>query len=176
METLTNNILDHWDAADAAIRAEGSAWYAEARESARKLSAETGHSLETCVAVIAATSPRLQWSRNLIVAAEILRTRNARGVLGNSLNAALRAMDSEDPIESLTGPKVRAFARNLLGDPEAVTVDVWAALIATGTKEFEPSQYAEISDAYREAALFVGVTPAEMQATTWIVARNGRAT
>jgi hypothetical protein len=35
--------------------------------------------------------------------------------------------------------------------------------------------YQAVAQAYRTAAQRVGVTPSTMQATTWIVARNGKA-
>jgi hypothetical protein len=112
--------------------------------------------------------------------------------MGASLKNAQRALDSDEPLSTLNGNKVKAFAANLLGDEDSVTVDVWAVRVAFGaSKEFkstvgdsEPVRpenllakagvYAAIADAYREAARQLGVAPSTVQAVTWVVIRNGR--
>ncbi len=61
-----------------------------------------------------------------------------------------------------------------------MTVDVWALRVALGAHVVDEKiitrkgGYALVADAYRTAAAEAGVTPATMQAATWIVARNGR--
>jgi hypothetical protein len=62
-----------------------------------------------------------------------------------------------------------------------VTVDVWAVRVALGTRPdaeqclTRVGVYDALEHCYRLAAQRAGVDPTTMQATTWIVARNGRA-
>jgi hypothetical protein len=109
------------------------------------------------------------------------------GVMGRSIAFAQSALDAYanggDPLATLNGPKTSNFARNLLGDTDAVTIDAWAARVALpelGRKDVDrvmgrKGVYDGIAEAYRTAADRRGVSPSTMQATTWIVARNGRA-
>lgn len=91
-----------------------------------------------------------------------------------------------DPVEALVGKnpygtmKIVSFHRNLLGDPNAVTVDrhaIRAALPGTGDEAFDTKEaarrlgnkgtYAKVAQAYRLAAKKHGITPVEMQALVW---------
>ena len=90
---------------------------------------------------------------------------------------ARKALESDNPLGTFGGPKTRAFARNISGDREAVTVDVWACRVAgiDETKLSRVGVYEAVAQAYRDAASVKGVDPATMQATTWVTARGGRA-
>ena len=133
--------------------------------------------------MVAHLSPRISWGRALMAAEELLlHDQVLPGTMGRSVAGAREAMVSHAPMSTLRGPKIKNFARNLLGDPEAVTVDVWAMRVALGRKRTDhdlvlgrAGVYDAVAHCYRVAARRAGVTPATMQATTWIVARNGRA-
>jgi hypothetical protein len=153
-------------------------------------------SREHAAAVVAHLSPRTTWTRNVAGAyamvsayrkgeatsGEAFAAGRAARCMERNVTAALQALYSDDPLATLNGPKVKRFAWNLLGYREAVTVDVWAARVAIGETTDDPEKvlgwagvYDAIEHAYRLAARRVGVDPTTMQATTWIVARNGRA-
>jgi hypothetical protein len=55
------------------------------------------------------------------------------GTLANRAKA-WRIACGEDPDAVLSGPKVRAFFANIMGDVDAVTIDVWAARAAEGRR------------------------------------------
>jgi hypothetical protein len=83
-----------------------------------------------------------------------------------------------DPAPAMRSPKTRAFVDNLscLVSDE-VTVDVWARRIAEGdldlkAKGIGEKLYAQYAEAYREVARDVGRRPCEVQAITWVEARN----
>jgi hypothetical protein len=176
VETLTRRILRTFDRATASDVEAGATWYDEAHDLAVSLS--VGNlDVERTASVIAALSPRTTWTRNvrgatlLIEEGEVLP-----GLIGRNVETADRAL--VHGFKALTGPKTSAFARNIAGDVEAVTVDVWAARVVQVDPETQLGRkgvYDAVAHAYRLAARRRGVAPATMQATTWIVARGGRA-
>jgi hypothetical protein len=130
-------------------------------------------------------SPRTRWARTVAGTYSLILTGvPGEGHLIKNTERAIAAMKSDDPLGTLNGPKTKRFAANLLGDREAVTVDVWALRVALGPTTTVDVQhaglnrsgrYAAVETAYRSAARELGVEPATAQAVTWIVARNGRA-
>jgi len=175
LETITRRILRTFDRATASDIEAGARWYDEAGDLAETFAVHTG-SVETAAAVIAALSPRTTWARNVAGAALLIEHGEVLpGLIGRNVETARRAMI--DGFEAITGPKTSAFARNIAGDREAVTVDVWAARVADLDEDLlsRKGAYDAVAHAYRTAARRRGVDPATMQATTWIVARNGRA-
>jgi hypothetical protein len=179
--SVVARILDVWFVATHEDRDNGAGWYAEGEKLIDELADRHGLTREAVAAVVAHLSPRTTWKRNVEGARALLATGQAPGCMGGNVSRALAALDSDDPLGTLNGPKTRSFALNLLGDRAVVTVDVWAVRIALGNREdgeqvlSRVGMYAAIGNAYRIAAERAGVDPAEMQATTWIVARNGRA-
>jgi hypothetical protein len=159
-ETIVRRIIRTFDAATPSDVEAGARWYEEA------------------AAVIAHLSPRTTWSRNVEGAIMLLTSgERANGIIGANFDRAYASLDYDYPLESFGGPKTKAFAANIAGDREAVTVDVWACRVADldETLLSRAGAYDAIAHAYRLAARRRGVDPATMQATTWIVARNGRA-
>lgn len=178
LETLTRRILAVFERATPNDVESGSTWYADAQAFAYVWSVETAWSLEQCAAVLSHLSPRTTWTRNVIGAGELLRSgTKANGIIEANFNRALDSLGADDPESTFGGPKTRRFYLNIIGDTEAVTVDVWACRVA-GVDEAmlgRKGVYDAVEAAYQRAARRVGVEPTTMQATTWIVARNGRA-
>jgi hypothetical protein len=182
-ETLTRRILRTFDRATASDLESGARWYDEAGSLASQLSDSAGYSREQVAAVIAHLSPRTSWDRNVASAVALVREGGVAarelGAIGDNVDRAVASLDWEDPVASF-GPKAhktRSFYLNILGDREAVTVDVWAARVA-GVTEKELRRvgvYDQVAHAYRLAARRRGVDPSTMQAVTWVVARGGRA-
>lgn len=174
-------ILATFDRATPAMVAAGATWYPDAYGVCASIAAGTHHDVDTVARVLAQLSPRTPWARNVAGAAHMMATDGDRmpGIL--SANHA-RALDTLRKGAPLNGPKVRSFHANIMGDHEAVTIDVWAARTALGTT-MAPADlildrsgvYGALAHAYRVAASKRGVSPATLQAVAWIVARNGRA-
>jgi len=177
LETVVRRILRTFDAATASDVESGATWYDEAGDLARTLADRHNLSVEEVAGVIAALSPRTTWSRNVAGTLALLEHGGdeARrfGCIGANVDRAEGVLNGI----ALRGPKTRAFAANIAGDREAVTVDVWAARVADLDEELlgRKGAYDAVAHAYRLAARRRGVDPATIQATTWIVARNGRA-
>ena len=154
----------------------GASWYADAREIAVTVAERMSVSVETGAAIIAALSPRMPWTRNVTLALDMADGKPVRA-LGQSVRAAERAVslyrDGLDPLEALGGPKTNAFARNIAGDMDAVTVDVWMCR-AAGLDSDAPTvvQYREISAATAVLAREYGMSPAAAQACIWTAVRG----
>jgi hypothetical protein len=179
--SVADRIVTTWKRATSADLDNGAGWYAEGEKLVDELADEFELTRESVAAVIAHLSPRTTWSRNTQGARALLATGAAPGCLGANVDRARDALESADPLATLNGPKTSRFALNLLGDRDAVTVDVWAVRVALGDRDdldqvlARVGMYAAIEHAYRTAARRMGVDPTTMQATTWVVARNGRA-
>lgn len=184
-ESMVLLILATWLRATAADREAGARWYgADSGAILAALVLAGARSLAHAAAIVSHLSPRTTWARN-VAAAMALVTGGPDAAIGigamrANVDRAMRAADSDDPLDTfgVNAHKTRAFARNLLGDRDAVTIDVWAARVAGITEERVLKRvgvYDIVADAYREAARRMNVDATTMQATTWIVARNGRA-
>lgn len=184
-ERVVANILDVWEQATPQNREDGAQWYLINQQAMDVMAIASGVSIDTAAAVTAHLSPRIHWSRNLVAAHAVLMNTPVTGIMSRSLDGARFAIAAyfagENPLFTLKGPKTRNFALNLIGDTEAVTIDVWAGRVALGYRDdldkimARAGVYDALAQCYREVAAAVGVSPATMQATTWIVARNGRA-
>ena len=179
-ETITRRILRTFDRATSSDVESGSRWYDEAGDLAANMAGAHHTTVEHTASVLAALSPRTTWSRNVLGAAALLNfgadAARQVGCIGANVDRAVRCIT--DGYAGLgNGPKTHAFARNIAGDREAVTVDVWAMHVADldETLLSRKGAYDIVANCYRAAARRRGVDPATMQATTWIVARNGRA-
>lgn len=176
-ETIVRRILRTFDRATSADVEAGARWYDEAGELAASLAGRHHLQVDEVAGVIAALSPRTSWSRNVAGTVALLEdgddAARAMGCIGANVDRAVAVLDGVP----LNGPKTRAFAANIAGDREAVTVDVWAMRVADLDENLlsRKGAYDAVADAYRAAARRRGVDPATMQATTWVVARNGRA-
>lgn len=180
------NVLRVYRTATSAQLSAGMTWYADAATTAEKLAAEVGCELPVAAGVIAATSPLNSWGSNLALAERILRTGDAsRGYLTIGLVKCRAILDGVDPLSVLTSDKVHNFYLSITSQgahPSAVCVDRHAWSIAinerrTGNEGIKGARYAATAAAYRRATAIlcksgVMVTPAQVQAVTWIVWRQ----
>ena len=146
--------------------------------------------------VIAALSPRCQWSTNVAWTGALVRAAWSGAPVPRVHTRTMRAQAwriarGEAPLSVLAGPKVRAFFANIVGDTDAVTVDVWAVRAARGDApvlgadgrlrwtdagRVSAREYAAYADVYPRAARRLGVTPREVQAAVWVHVRGTKPT
>lgn len=188
---MVRRITRAFRAATPADRAAGLGWYAAAQREAAAIWPERP---DLAAGVLAALSPRCQWSTN-VAWAHVLVSRARAGLScplvsteSNRATAWAIATTGADPMRHLgrvshtgrvtSGHKVRAFYRNITGDHGAVTVDVWAFRAATGREvdNIGAADYRAISAAYVRAAAILGVTPRECQAAVWVATRGTKPT
>lgn len=179
---MSRNILAVYSRATAEETARGNAWYPTAARGCEVWSQAHGIDARTVASVIAALSPQCEWTMNLRHALNMLsgdnlpiagpsqplqaNVRKARAILAD------RALSPDAYF--IEGFKVKAFARNLQGDLQAVTVDTHAGQIALNDVSATPrldhlSTYAPFADAYRKAARLLNMPPSAVQAVSWLV-------
>jgi hypothetical protein len=180
LETLTRRIVRVWDKATDSDLEAGSRWYPEAFGLAADMAAGTDYTVDQAAAVISHLSPRNKWERNVLAASMLVREGTILpGIMGREAAKAQSVLSDgwDEIVESFGGPKTRRFYLNIMGDRESVTVDVWACRVASVDENLlsRVGVYEALEAAYQRAARRVGVDPSTMQATTWVVAREGRA-
>jgi hypothetical protein len=163
-------------------RLQGETWYETARNTAKEFAKQYGVSYRCAAGVIAALSPRSKWDKNKADAKAVLRAATSGSEVlpkvsayGANLRKAWRIAKGESPASVLGGPKVNAFYRNICGDYNGVTVDVWAARVAEPyNHKFagRDKDYATIAEAYASAADKLGTWPAFVQAVCWVTVRK----
>jgi len=157
-------------------------WYKCCGDSIR---AEFGADSELFIDLLAATSPRKQVAANWRLAMRIYHVwKNApigsslspidnfkitenlfKGTLPAHRPNVLRALKREP----LSGNKVRAFAANLKGNMDEVTIDVWVCRYFgwDEKKSMSDRLYYTRAERIKEQARAVNMKPAEYQAVIW---------
>lgn len=153
-------------------------WYARALKRIRK---EHGVDTEKFIAILSATSPQQTVELNLRMSRQIWALWNFldRGTDNYTLeqvadlaDLACRKGNVRRALlgEPLSGQKVEAFRRNLLGDGQAVTLDTWMLTFAglhndrlLGTK----GGYLAYSRRIRRVAIALNWEPREVQESIW---------
>jgi len=177
----------------------GRGWYPAAFNSCAAL-AVCPADIHIVCGIAAQLSPRAQWSVNLRWTAEVYSAalnrdpmprvsttqrrvrawRIAAYAAGPDVDAIPAAL-AFDPMSVIgTQPKVGPFYRAIMGDGDAVTLDVWAVRAATGiTDERHNARLLDsvsgrpaIDVAYRRAADITGESARDLQAITWLAVRG----
>lgn len=170
---MKQRLIDIYNGASAATRWEGRDWYSLALLEAVQMALQYHVPVRCAAGIIAALSPRKKWAQNLKQARELLKNRTVPGI-GHFVRTATSIMNGSDPVLALRGPKTLAFYEAIMGNVDAVVVDVWM-LRALGVEKqkITPKQYAQYAEVVREAALDCHEHPAEFQAIVWCAIRGG---
>jgi hypothetical protein len=194
-DTMVRRILATYRRATPAELNGGTAWYATAQEAAAEIYPERP---DIAAGVIAALSPRAQWTTNLKWARAMVHAARTGQECPRVHTRTMRAIawDIATGVrtyaDALNGPKTSRFARAIdptIADLSAVTVDAWAARTAegadspshnhNGAKAPTGKRYALIERAYQRAAEILAADAALVQAVCWLVeqtAARSRAT
>lgn len=181
LRTLQARARRHLERATPADLEAGARWYDDAHALAVTLGQRAGIPTTHAAAVIAAHSPRTLWSVNVAAATAHLTVgptaARRLGVLGGNVDRATRCKsEGIDALSTVTGPKIHNFARNIAGEREPVTVDVWMCRALGIDQEHLARKGAYDAAAYAIASVSreAGLDPATGQAVIWIVIKRGR--
>lgn len=181
-----SNVLAVYNNATANNLREGLSWYLDAHNFATILAANFGSNVTTAAGVIAALSPMMGWETNKKQATKAFQNGTAAGC-GLTRNCAKAdfIMAGNDPLAILSGNKVRAFYSTIL-DPHGIyapVIDRHAYDIAVGQVTNDKArsalsrkgEYERFAEVYIDAARVAGISPAQMQAVTWVAWREMKA-
>lgn len=173
----TRSILRHYREATVEARALGDQWYDVALDICREPATQHEVDLERAVCAMAHLSSRQPWARNVRAFSMLLAGEpRPAWMFTRSWTLASAALNAEDPWSTFSrrASKTRSFAQAILGDPNAVTVDVWAARVAGVDPDIlrRPRDYQFVADAYIRAARRVRISPRDLQAITWVDIRR----
>lgn len=183
-DAMVRRVLATYRRATPAELSGGRDWYATAQNAAGEIYPERP---DIAAGVIAALSPRAQWSVNLKWArAMVHAARNGLdcpAVHTRTMRAIAWSIATGERTysDALNGPKTSRFARAIdptVADLSAITVDAWAARTAEGKDSpshnhngaIAPNgrRYLAIERAYQRAGEILGVQPAIVQAVCWL--------
>ncbi len=158
----------------------GRQWYPAAFRLCSEWSTDYDTPLATVAGVVAAVSVQCEWSRNLVIAQDILADRpiSIGGAIQSCIIKARHILaDRAEVVEDdgkryfKSAPKVRSFHRNLQGLHDAVTVDTHAVQAALGDVEatigLKDKTYQVFASAYLRAAVECHTAPDTFQAIIW---------
>jgi len=182
----TQNILNKFETCDSGDIQRGIDWYPSATEYARSISPSD---LSRGAGVVAVLSPRTPWEKNLEYAAKVIKAVDSGSSIKPSIGGTYLNLEKAwsiakgAPVISVltsgTRPerwlKVQRFFQNLIGNPDCVTVDVWAARVAHPecSEQIGGNLYLSIEKSYQATAKKVGIKPRDLQAIVWLKERNG---
>lgn len=164
---VVRRLLRHYRAADPALARPD--WYDRQRAAMAALATDTAIPFDVLIRAIAVLSPATTWEPLLACmgpwALSVLgrgpKPIPGPGSYGSNVRKARRII-----LDLVTGPKVSRFARNLLGDRQAVTLDRWACR-AAGVTENEPSTERRYARLELEHQIAATVAPSTFQAVIW---------
>jgi hypothetical protein len=159
---------------------DGYRWYRRARYFAdNSVAAWCGGTVETGAGIIAALSPQASWEYNCEQAENLALGESVRNT-AERLGKATAIRDGADPLDTLGGPKTRAFYRCIL-EPDTATracidrhmiragLDVSRADVKVWTGR--AGVYEKIADAVERIAERYNLPIPTIQAVIWVVVR-----
>lgn len=178
-EAMRWYLLDAYERSTIAERQAGLEWYPRAVHGCKVWAQQFGIEPATVASVIAALSPQCEWTANLRCALTLLQgepLNPGNGALNVNIRKGMRILQDRATLPDAYfdyAPKVCAFARNLQGDSESVTIDAHAAQAAledvTHNFNGRAGVYEVFADVYRSAAHTLGLRPCDFQAIVWHV-------
>lgn len=179
LRTLQARARRHLDRATPSDLESAARWYDDAHALAVTLAQRADIPVTHAAAVISAHSPRTLWSVNVAAATAHLTVgptaARRLGVIGTNVDRATRCKHlGYDGLGN--GPKTHAFARNIAGERDVVTVDVWMCRALGIEQDWLARKGGYDAAAYAIASVSraAGLEPATGQAAIWIVAKRGR--
>lgn len=173
-DQYVSNILSVYRRASAEQVQRGKSWYQTAHDIAIAISGDVVKG----AGVIAAMSAQTEWNDNVNRAKRSFENGVATKHTKSVLEKAERIMRGEDPATVLPMEKKTGHFYRCIVDPtteDAVVIDRHAYDVMVGERHGNASRglgskkrYALVANAYRAAARQLSVTPATLQAITWV--------
>lgn len=152
----------------------GRQWYPEVRRYVRRTARKAGIPWHRAAAAMAVMSPQCRLADNMNDLARLAgvfpEPSGPFKSIGTNRIKAGRILNGD--WDALRGPKVRAFYRAIVGDPDSVVIDTHMLGILMVRAYRNAREYDRLAETVRAVAGFVGEHPRDLQAITWIVRRG----
>lgn len=153
-------------------------WYVECRQALASVADAAGLPITSVVGAFAALSPSTDIDRNHKLLATLVDTGDCSHAYGIPIERARAILAGAAPLDVLSGPKVRAFYRNISEPhrPGPVTIDrhAFSALVGRPLSDREgkllerPGAWPWAAGCYRSAGRRAGMLAHELQAAVWV--------
>lgn len=175
------NVLDSYGIEQAIIQ--GKDWYPEAWRTCREFSMIYGITPERVAAIMAVTSPRARWHKNVDATYMIIedsfkpqhKRRSSYGILNANARKGFTVANDRYYSRHVTGPKVSNFYANILGHTNLITVDSIMSKAAGYGSDVNNHIRMTVEQGVRTLAEVFDTTPRDMQAAIWIAYRGSAA-
>ena len=172
------NVLDEFGIDEALGM--GVNWYPDAWKYCLDVSKDYPITAQRVAAILAVTSPRARWSKNVEATYKIVedsfkpehKRRGSYGILGANALKGMTVANERYYSKYVTGPKVSNFYLNIVGHTEPVTVDSIMSYAAGYGSDVTQRIRTEIEHGVRVVAEMFNVTPRDAQAAIWIAYRG----
>jgi len=162
---------------------QGKDWYPAAWQFCLDVSKDYRITPERVAAIMAVTSPRARWSKNVEATYQIVqdsfrpehKRRPSYGILGANAVKGMLVANDRYYSRHVTGPKVTNFYLNILGHTDPITVDAIMGKAAGFGSDIGVGMRNEIESAVRSLSDVLGITPRDTQAAVWIAYRGSAA-
>jgi len=162
---------------------QGRAWYPAAWRHCIDMGKWYDVTPERVAAMLAVTSPRARWSKNVEATTMLLqdmrrpeyKRRKYYGVLNRNAIKGMLIANDRYYSRHVTGPKVTNFYLNILGHTEPVTVDSIMSKAAGYGSDVNNKIRAEVVEACHALGSVFNMTPRDTQAAVWIAYRGSAA-
>lgn len=141
-------------------------WYDDAQAQVVECAAQLGVTPRRFADILALTSPRVTVTRNVRAAIHYIRTGKP---IEGTIKGTRAALVHYELTGEIRGPKTSAFAKALLGDSQAVVLDVWMSVaFSVPQRDFDhPIRHAYWCSVVRTVGELAGLTPIQAQAAIW---------
>lgn len=141
-------------------------WYSHAKSQILEASSILSVEPQRLADLLALFSPRVSVKRNIHFAVHYVRTNTHTHDVMRSTRIAVAHYEETGIIR---GPKTSAFSRAIMGDPDAVVLDVWMAraLRIPQTAFDRKPVHAKATERIAKTASRLSVSPAQAQAAIW---------
>ena len=179
-QEMVDNIKAYYLMSTRLEKQQGKVWYRTANRICTELAELYDVPITTVIGIMSALSPRNKWERNVRdTEAVLVHGENATVATFNANKVkAVRILNGEEPLDVLSGNKVRSFYECIKGVEWGccieTCIDSHAYGVACGygerikPKSISDRLYLVIQSAYVQAAADLDLQPMQLQAITWL--------
>lgn len=193
---MVSNIIKYYQEATSIDIRDGKRWYQNANEFCQHLSYKYNLPIEKVAGIVSALSPQNSWEINKSMAETFIQRKGKGRVKNRACDQKAKNIYNADDISQIENMlsfkedgafKTKSFYKNIINPQcnNSVTIDRHALAVCIQNPErtralnnmeakITKRQYEFFQDCYRTAALKLGISPAELQACSWLSYRNKR--